>query len=104
MALRFPEPDYIHLLVVKGNLKHRIEKLGTEISNEKELNEDQKLLRRIAMRQHWYSSKADRPEGWRCFPVLDTSSRIEHSQCHSQEWHLFTIQAYSGVAFCAADS
>ena len=41
---------YVLLLVVKGNLRHRIEKLGTE-KDEAELNNPQIKLRRIAEQQ-----------------------------------------------------
>ena len=39
--------DYVLILVVKGNLKHRIEKLGTE-KEEFEMTDIQRKLRRIA--------------------------------------------------------
>ena len=42
--------NYVLLLVVKGNLRHRIEKLGTE-KDEAELNDLQIKLRRIAEQQ-----------------------------------------------------
>ena len=52
--------EYVLLLVIKGNLRHRIEKLGTEKTHE-ELNNPQFKLRRIAYEQtqpHWYVEKA----------------------------------------------
>ena len=57
--------EYVLLLVVKGNLRHRIEKLGTEKTDE-ELNKPQFKLRRIVYEQtqpHWYVEKAyERPQ------------------------------------------
>ena len=42
--------EYVLLLVIKGNLRHRIEKLGTE-KTDGELNNPQLKLRRIAYEQ-----------------------------------------------------
>ena len=57
--------EYVLLLVIKGNLRHRIEKLGLEKTDE-ELNNPQYKLRRIAYEQtqpHWYVEKAyERPQ------------------------------------------
>ena len=57
--------EYVLLLVIKGNLRHRIEKLGVEKTDE-ELNDPQYKLRRIAYEQtqpHWYVEKAyERPQ------------------------------------------
>ena len=57
--------EYVLLLVIKGNLRHRIEKLGTE-KTDGELNNPQLKLRRIAYEQtqpHWYIEKAyERPQ------------------------------------------
>ena len=51
--------EYVLVLVIKGNLRHRIEKLGTE-KTDAELNLQQLKLRRIAYEQtqlHWYVEK-----------------------------------------------
>ena len=57
--------EYVLLLIIKGNLRHRIEKLGLEKTDE-ELNNPQYKLRRIAYEQtqpHWYVEKAyERPQ------------------------------------------
>ena len=52
--------DYVLLLVVKGNLKHRIEKMGTEIRQD-DLNPAQKVLRKIAEDQGFNSVPPERP-------------------------------------------
>ena len=52
--------EHVLILVIKGNLRHRIEKLGTEKKTDEELNNLQLKLRRIAYEQtqpHWYVEK-----------------------------------------------
>ena len=51
---------YVLMRVVKGNLKHRIQKLGTE-KDWLDLNPDQRLLRRIAIKQGVQSLIPERP-------------------------------------------
>ena len=57
--------EYVLLLEIRGNLRHRIEKLGVEKTDE-ELNNPQYKLRRIAYEQtqpHWHIEKAyERPQ------------------------------------------
>ena len=58
--------EYVLLLTVGGNLRHRIEKLGTD-KEESELNNPQIKLRRIAEQQtqQWWElgekNRCDRP-------------------------------------------
>ena len=59
--------DYVLILVIRGNLRHRIEKLGTEKTEELSLN--QIKLRRIAYEQkqrqpHWYFEKCYERPRW----------------------------------------
>ena len=52
--------EKVILYVVKGNLKHRIHKLGTEIALEG-LAPNQVALRNIALQQEWHCWPPERP-------------------------------------------
>ena len=92
--------NYVQLLVVKGNLRHRIEKLGTE-KDEAELNNPQIKLRRIAeqqTRQWWVVEKVSlrkAPVGEWSFRLFVPGPCPGHRTCRCSFRKNIAIQTHS---------
>ena len=99
--------EFVYLLVVKGNLKHRIQKLGTEVHKD-DLTDIQKVLRKIAEDQRWGSFPPERPS-WANGAFLYLTREhaglikgaVERQGVHLQSKHILVSPTHRGVLSAA---
>ena len=77
--------EYVYLLTVKGNLRHRIEKFGIELPCDAELTEPQSRLRKVAIAQQ-FDGKLGRPNWANDAFVFVTVAHAASIQDTMQEW------------------
>ena len=77
--------EYVWLLTVKGNLRHRIEKFGIELPCDAELTEPQSRLRKVAIAQQ-FDGKLGRPDWANDAFVFVTVAHAASIQDTMQEW------------------
>ena len=77
--------EYVYLLTVKGNLRHRIEKFGIELPCDTELTELQSRLRKVAIAQQ-FDGKLGRPNWANDAFVFVTVAHAASIQDTMQEW------------------
>ena len=109
--------DFILLLVIKGNLRHRIEKLGTEKDDRnpdpsQRLNPKQRELRQIAENQPWKDFKVPERPSWAngAFVYLTADhckvveKAIESCKTILQSKHLLVSPKYKSIVMAVLEA